>query len=600
MTNANSIRNGAALVLTTALLAACNSSNKTNPATTLPPEDITISGSIQDGPVSGGSLFAFSADRVSAAMVAADGAADRAAALAAATPSAQLIRDVADGDAFSLAIPGTLAGEAVFFIFDSAGAVDDTFADQPFNLEAVVIAAAAGSQQHVNLSPHTTIASIQVRRNLDPDGDGSVIGAGEIQTEAGIAMMNALGAFGEDDFGEPLFPDGEDPASTTDMELLTAGSTVLGLEVRTAAGLTGLPLDDVVWLFAADAADGEVDGNAPASYELTQRQAADLIALGESAALGDTRVTDVEAVSCSAATASLRRACEFEALDEFFVGRAACAHESTEDEFDACMLVHEDGRDELLEECGGIYEARLEVCDATADRPHDPPFGPQFTANFVDPLQIGAGVTPNPFFPLVQGNVWEYQGMFEEDGEMITETITVTVLDEVKLIAGIQCLVVRDFVTKNGELVEDTDDWFAQDTDGNLWYCGEEVKDYETFEDDEPPNPELVAIDGAFKAGREGDEAGMLLPFTPIVGDVIRQEVSFTNAEDVIEILGVDADESSAFANCNGQCLLTRDFSPLDPGVEENKYYAPGIGLLVEIDLDTGDRVELVNFTNTP
>jgi len=92
----------------------------------------------------------------------------------------------------------------------------------------------------------------------------------------------------------------------------------------------------------------------------------------------------------------------------------------------------------------------------------------------------------------------------------------------------------------------------------------------------------------------------MLLPFVPVVGELIRQEVSFTNAEDIIEILGIDADELSQFAACKGQCLVTRDFSPLDPGVEENKYYLPGIGLLVEIDLETGDRVELINFTNVP
>jgi hypothetical protein len=599
MTYVYSIRNAAVLVISSVVLAACGSSNNSKPATPAP-ADITLSGSIQDGPVSGGTLYAYPADRVLAAMVEADGAPDRSAALAAATPSAQLIRNPADGDAYSLAIPGNLADGAVFLVFDSAGAVDGTFQDQPFNLEAVVILGAAGSQQRVNLSPHTTVASIQVRNNLNPDANGTVISAAEIQTEADTAMMNALDAFGKDDFGEPLFPGGEDPISTTDMELLTAGSTALGLEVRTAAGVTGLSFEEVVWLFAADAADGVADGHAPATYELSPGEADDLIAVAGSAALGDSQVTDVEAVSCSAATASLRRACEFEALDEFFVGQAACAHESTDENFDVCLMGHEDARDELLIECGDIKASRLEVCTVTADAPHDPPFGPQFAANFVDPLEIGVGVTPNPYFPLVQGNVWEYAGMFEEDGEMVSESITVTVTDKVKSIAGIRCLVVRDVVTKNGQLVEDTDDWFAQDTAGNLWYCGEEVKDFETFDGDEPPNSELVAIDGSFKAGREGDEAGMLLPFVPVVGELIRQEVSFTNAEDIIEILGIDADESSQFAVCNGQCLVTRDFSPLAPGVEENKYYLPGIGLVVEIDLETGDRVELINFTNVP
>ncbi|MBT8441492.1 MAG: hypothetical protein KJO76_03820, partial [Gammaproteobacteria bacterium] len=176
-------------------------------------------------------------------------------------------------------------------------------------------------------------------------------------------------------------------------------------------------------------------------------------------------------------------------------------------------------------------------------------------------------------------------------------SIVVTVLNETKLVDGITCLVVRDVVTVDEELIEDTDDWFAQDLDGNVWYCGEEVKDYETFEDDEPPLPELISDDGSFKAGRDGDKGGVLLPQTPVVGDLFRQELSVGNAEDVIEILAVDGDETAVAASCNAECLVTRDFSPLDPEANENKYYAPGIGLVLEIDLNTGDRVELIDFT---
>lgn len=173
-------------------------------------------------------------------------------------------------------------------------------------------------------------------------------------------------------------------------------------------------------------------------------------------------------------------------------------------------------------------------------------------------------------------------------------------LNETKFIDGVTCLVVRNVVEVDGELLEDTDDWFAQDTDGNVWYCGEKVKDYEWFDGDAPAVPELIAIDGSFKAGRDGDEAGMLIPFAPDVGDVHRQEVSFTNAEDAVEILALDASETVPAASCDGTCLVTMDFSPLDPGVEEHKYYAPGIGMILEVDVETGDRVELVEMTVTP
>jgi hypothetical protein len=170
------------------------------------------------------------------------------------------------------------------------------------------------------------------------------------------------------------------------------------------------------------------------------------------------------------------------------------------------------------------------------------------------------------------------------------------VLDETKLIDGVTCLVVRDVVEVDNELLEDTDDWFAQDTDGNVWYCGEEVKDYEWFDGDEPPLPELISDDGSFKAGRDGDKGGVLLPAVAAVGDYFRQELSVGNAEDIIEILATDGAETSVAADCNANCLVTRDFSPLDPEANENKYYAPGVGLIVEIDLTTGDRVELIDF----
>ena len=302
------------------------------------------------------------------------------------------------------------------------------------------------------------------------------------------------------------------------------------------------------------------------------------------------------ATGCSAAANASRLACDFAAKDDLFTARAICM-DSPAEELSACLAGTEQEFDEVLDECDEIFDAQSEVCELTADAAHLPAFGGDFVDNFVDPLQIGISVIPNPWFPLVQGNEWVYEGSFEEEGEVVTEIITVTVLNETKLVDGITCLVVRDVVEVDDELVEDTDDWFAQDLDGNVWYCGEEVKDYETFEGDEPPLPELVSDDGSFKAGRDGDKGGVLLPQAPEVGAIFRQELSVGNAEDVVEILAVDGDETAIAASCNSECLVTRDFSPLDPEANENKYYAPGIGLILEIDVNSGDRVELIEFT---
>ena len=564
-----------------------------------PAADIDIAGNVFDGSVSGGTLFVFAASDVNAALDAAAEAEDRAAALAAAGPLLELTRDAADGDSYVIAVSGDLAGQALFLIFDSTDAEDAEFGDKPPNLEAVAIAGDAGSALRVNITPHTTIASIQVRNALDPDGDGNVIDAAAVQAALDVALANATSVFGSSSLGEDLFPGGENPQSTTDLDVLAQASAAMGLSVRTAAGFAGLSLDDVMYLFAADAADGVLDASAPLEFDLGAEELDDLVAAVAAYNLGRASVSDVEAVSCTSSSNALRRACEFEVLDEFFVGAATCAHSESEAEADLCLEDYADDRDDALAECGAVTEARLGLCAATLDAVHNPPFGLDFADNFVDPLMIGepGGPAPHPYLPLLQGSTWLYQGTFIEEGEEITETITITVTDRIKLVDGIRCLVVRDVVEVDGELVEDTDDWFAQDVDGNLWYCGEEVKDYETFDGDVPAIPELVAIDGSFKAGRDGDEAGILLPVAPVAGDIYRQEVSFTNAEDAIEIVAVDGTESVPGASCTGDCLITLDFSPLDPGVEENKYYAPGVGMILEVNLDTGDRVELLSYT---
>jgi hypothetical protein len=290
---------------------------------------------------------------------------------------------------------------------------------------------------------------------------------------------------------------------------------------------------------------------------------------------------------CAASAHIQRLSCEFNLRDDFFTVSAQCLDETMAD--DNCFAAAEDEFDEGLDECNDVHEARLDVCEALEDATHDPAFGPEFSDNFVDPLQIGAAIAPNPWFPLVPGNRWLYEG----DGE----SIEVVVTGDTKLIDGITCIVVVDTAMEDDIVVEITNDWYAQDTDGNVWYCGEIAENFEESDGDETDGPELVDIDGSWKAGRERAEAGVLLPFEPQPGDFFRQEFSQTDAEDVIEILAIDATESSPGASCSGNCLLTRDFTPLEPGAEENKYYAPGIGLIVEIKPGTTERVQLQEFT---
>ena len=148
----------------------------------------------------------------------------------------------------------------------------------------------------------------------------------------------------------------------------------------------------------------------------------------------------------------------------------------------------------------------------------------------------------------------------------------------------------HDLVVENGAAKEDTKDWYAQDVDGNVWYFGEISQ---TFEDGE-----LAGIEGSWTAGVDGAKPGIVMKAAPAVGDVYRQEFSLGTAEDIAEILSLTGSTTVPGASCQGNCLVTKDFSPLDAGVFERKYYAPGIGSILEVNPKTGDRVKLVKIEN--
>jgi hypothetical protein len=310
----------------------------------------------------------------------------------------------------------------------------------------------------------------------------------------------------------------------------------------------------------------------------------EMAAVSLARALARTEISQVLAAEgeyCSQTAEAVFEACGSEALDDFWLARANCINISDPLERTECEDEAAAEFADVEEECDAQLEARLAL-----------------PANFVDPDEIGVTVAPNPHFPLVPGMQWVWQASFEEDGETVTETITDIVTDEIKLVHGVPCRVLRDFVEEDGELIELTDDWYAQDLDGNVWYCGEIAQDFETVAGDDPELPELVEIDGSFKAGRDGDKPGILMPVVAQlqVGLAYRQEVSLGNAEDAAQVVSLTGDESVPAADCEGQCLVTREFTPIEPGVEAFKHYAPGIGLILEVE--GAVRVELIEFTN--
>jgi hypothetical protein len=282
---------------------------------------------------------------------------------------------------------------------------------------------------------------------------------------------------------------------------------------------------------------------------------------------------------CSKTTNNAFIACGFEVKDDFWIARGNCNNLSDAEERRECTEETWEERIEGMELCMDQREARQDVCDALGEDPYDPEIDP---LDFVDdPLEIGGPVEPNEYFPLIPGTIWEYEG-----GD---ETITVTVTDETKEILGVNCIVVNDVVEEDGEVIEDTNDWYAQDLDGNVWYFGEIAMNYE--------DGELVDIEGSWTAGVDGAKPGIIMKADPEVGDVYRQEFFLGDAEDMGEVLMLDGTETVPAASCTGDCLVTKDYTPIEPDVEEHKYYAPDIGPILEVDMETGERVELVDFT---
>jgi hypothetical protein len=244
----------------------------------------------------------------------------------------------------------------------------------------------------------------------------------------------------------------------------------------------------------------------------------------------------------------------------------------------------------LVASCGGDDDAApttptagSSVAPPAATPVIDPGDGGDYRPD-VDPASF-VEVVDNPYFPMIVGSRWVYEG--ESDGEV--ERVEITVTDDAKTVMGIAATVVRDSVYVDDELVEDTYDWFAQDRDGNVWYLGEDSTEYE--------NGEAASTAGSWEAGVDGALPGIVMPAEPIVGDAFRQEYYLGEAEDMFAIVEVDGSSDVPTGHYE-DVVTTTDWTPLEPDVIEEKQYAPGVGKLREAKTAGGEEVsELVEFT---
>ncbi|MEP6637882.1 MAG: hypothetical protein ABJC39_00905 [Chloroflexota bacterium] len=215
--------------------------------------------------------------------------------------------------------------------------------------------------------------------------------------------------------------------------------------------------------------------------------------------------------------------------------------------------------------------------------------GPPSSASFppyhpsIDPSKFSDQIT-NTYFPLKPGTTYVYDGKRDD----VPRKAEVIVTSETKMILGVKCIVVRDVVTSNDALVEKTVDWYAQDTDGNVWYFGEDTAEY--------VNGAVTSTAGTWLAGVDNALPGIVMEAHPKVGDAYRQEYRPGEAEDFAKVEKLDS-AITVPAGSYQQVIVTEDTDLLDTSKLEHKSYAPGVGFVGTEGMVNGHH-EIVSLTS--
>jgi hypothetical protein len=199
----------------------------------------------------------------------------------------------------------------------------------------------------------------------------------------------------------------------------------------------------------------------------------------------------------------------------------------------------------------------------------------------IDATQFSATID-NPWFPLPVGRTLEYTG--SRDGEQARELVTITA--QTRTIAGVPTRVVRDVLYLDGVLAERTRDYYSQDAAGNVWYFGEDTAELND-------KGVVTSTEGTWHSGVDGAQPGIIMEATPTVGKTMRQEYLKGHAEDFFKVVDLAA-STTVPAGTYSPALRTEEWTPLEPDVLSNKYYARGIGIVREADVKGGnEKLEL-------
>lgn len=230
---------------------------------------------------------------------------------------------------------------------------------------------------------------------------------------------------------------------------------------------------------------------------------------------------------------------------------------------------------------GACGDDSTQTAPTTTAAPAEPVIDPGDGGDYqpeIDPARFVDRID-NPYLPLLPGARWVY-----EDAES-GERTEVVVTDQYKTVMGVDVVVVRDTVSEGGTVIEDTYDWFAQDLDGNVWYFGEASEEYEDGE---------VSTAGSWEAGVDGALPGIVMWADPQLGQAYRQEYYPGEAEDLAEVVRT-GETAEVTAGSYEDVLVIEEWNPLEPDVVEEKWYAAGVGMVLERTVVGGSgQAELV------
>jgi hypothetical protein len=204
------------------------------------------------------------------------------------------------------------------------------------------------------------------------------------------------------------------------------------------------------------------------------------------------------------------------------------------------------------------------------------------------PSQFSARVD-NPWYPLKPGTTYVYRGV--KDGEPARDVFTAT--HRTRKIDGVPCVVVEDRLYLSGRLEERTTEWFSQDSRGNVWYFGEDTAELDK-------QGRVKSRSGTWRAGVNGARPGIFMFASPKVGQSAQQEFYKGEAEDHFQVVRLNASVKVPYVSSK-RAMLTKEWTPLEPGAIDHKYYVRGIGTVLEQTVKGGvERAALVSVTRAP